>query len=117
MTWYGTTDFRASLGLERATGPVLGSLLVENYTDVDILGFTHPDKIESKADGIKHKLADTDGSDPDAARQLIDLFSNSGDAHHHFIEWLKSQLRDAGKKVNVRFHPVRLAHLNDTEGI
>ena len=117
MTWYGTTDFRASLGLEQATGPVLGSLLAEDYTDVEILGFTHPDKIESKADGFKHKIADTEGSDPDAVRQLIDLFSNSGDAHHHFIEWLKRQLRDAGKIVDVRFHPVRLAHLNDTEGI
>jgi len=117
MTWYGMTDFRASLGLEQTTGPVLGALLAEDYTDVVILGFTHPDKTENRADEFQQKIADVEGSDPAAARQFIDLFSNTGDAHHHFNEWLKKQLRDAGKKVDVRFHPVGLKHLNDTEGI
>lgn len=117
MTWYGMTDFRASFGLEQTTGPVLGALLAEDYTDVIILGFTHPDKTENKAEEFQHKIADVEGSDPDAARQFIDLFSNTGAAHHHFNEWLKKQLRDAGKKVNVHFHPVGLKHLNDTEGI
>ena len=117
MTWYGMTDFRASLGLEQTTGPVLGALLAEDYTDVVILGFTHPDKSENKADEFQQKIADVEGSDPDAARQFIDLFSNTGDAHHHFNEWLKKQLRDAGKKVDVSFHSVGLKHLNDTEGI
>ena len=117
MTWYGMADFRASLGLERTTGPVLGALLVEDYTDVIILGFTRPDKIENKADEFQQKIADVEGSDPVAARQFIDLFSNTGDAHHHFNQWLKEQLQDAGKKVDVRFHPVGLTHLNDTEGI
>ena len=117
MTWYGMTDFRASLGLEQTTGPVLGALLAEDYTDVVILGFTHPDKSENKADEFQQKIADFEGSDPAAARQFIDLFSNTGDAHHHFNEWLNKQLRDAGKKIDVRFHPVGLTHLNDTEGI
>ncbi|MEQ6970776.1 Card1-like endonuclease domain-containing protein [Pectobacterium polaris] len=117
MTWYGITDFSASLGLEQTTGPVLGALLAEDYTDVIILGFTHLDKSEHKADEFQQKIAGVEGSDPDAARQFIDLFSNTGDAHHHFNEWLKKQLRDAGKKVDVRFHPVGLTHLNDTEGI
>jgi len=117
MTWYGMTDFRASLGLEQTTGPVLGALLAEDYTDVVILGFTHPDKIENKADEFQQKIADVEGSDLAAARQFIDLFSNTEDAHNHFKQWLKRQLRDAGKKVDVRFHPVGLTHLNDTEGI
>ena len=117
MTWYGMTDFRASLGLEQTSGPVLGALLAEDYTDVIILGFTRPDKSENKADELQQKIAGVEGSDPAAARQFVDLFSNTGAAHHHFNEWLKKQLRDAGKKVDVRFHPVELTHLNDTEGI
>lgn len=117
MTWYGITDFRASIGLEQTTGPVLGALLAEDYTDVVILGFTHPDKTANRTDGFQQKIENTDGSDPAAAREIIDLFSNSVEAHNHFTQWLEKQLRDAGKKVNVHFHPVGLKHLNDTEGI
>lgn len=117
MTWYGLTDFRASLRLEQTTGPVLGALLAEDYTDVIILGFTHQDKSEHKPDEFKQKIAGVEGSEPDAARQFVDMFSNTGVAHHHFNEWLKKQLRNAGKKVDVRFHSVELTHLNDTEGI
>ena len=117
MTWYGMTDFRASLGLEQTTGPVLGALLAEDYTDVIILGFTHPDKKENKADEFQQQIADIEGSAPAAARQLIDLFSNTAEANNHFNQWLEKQLRDAGKKVDVRFHSVELTHLNDTEGI
>lgn len=117
MTWYGITDFRASIGLEQTTGPVLGALLAEDYTDVVILGFTHPDKTANRTDGFQQKIAGVEGSDPAAAREIIDLFSNSVEAHNHFTQWLEKQLRDAGKKVNVHFHPVGLKHLNDTEGI
>jgi hypothetical protein len=117
MTWYGITDFRASIGLEQTTGPVLGALLAEDYTDVVILGFTRPDKTANRTDGFQQKIENTDGSDPAAAREIIDLFSNSVEAHNHFTKWLEKQLRDAGKKVNVHFHPVGLKHLNDTEGI
>lgn len=117
MTWYGMTDFRASLGLEQTTGPVLGALLAEDYTDVVILGFTRPVKIESNADDVQPKIAATEGVDPAAARQCMGLFSNTEGAHTHFNEWLNKQLQAAGKKVDVHFQPVELAHLNDTEGI
>ena len=117
MTWYGMTDFRASLGLEQTTGPVLGALLAEDYTDVVILGFTHPDKTENRADEFQQKTAEIEGSDSAIARPFLDLFSNTAEAHNHFNQWLEKQLRDAGKKVDVSFHPVVLKHLNDTEGI
>tara|TARA_R110001599_G_scaffold353251_1_gene591256 strand:- start:15278 stop:17020 length:1743 start_codon:yes stop_codon:yes gene_type:complete len=117
MTWYGMTDFRASLGLEQTTGPVLGALLAEDYTHVVILGFTHPDKTDNRADEFQQKIADVEGSGLAAASQFIDVFSNTEDAHHHFNEWLNKQLSLAGKKVGVDFHSVGLAHLNDTEGI
>ena len=117
MTWYGMTDFRASLGLEQTTGPVLGALLAEDYTDVVILGFTHRDKPENKADEFRQEMAAIEDPNSAAARKFVDLFSNTGDAHNHFHQWLKRQLREAGKNVDVRFHPVGLTHLNDTEGI
>lgn len=117
MTWYGMTDFRASLGLEQTTGPVLGALLAEDYTDVVILGFTRPDKSENRADEFQQKTAEIEGSDPATARQFLDLFSNTAEAHNHFNQWLEKQLRDAGKKVDVSFHSLGLKHLNDTEGI
>lgn len=44
MTWYGITDIRASIQFGEITGPVLGALLAEDYTDVVILGFTNSSK-------------------------------------------------------------------------
>ncbi|GAD89533.1 MULTISPECIES: DUF1887 family CARF protein [Vibrio] len=117
MTWYGMTDFRASLGLERTTGPVLGALLAEDYTNAVILGFTHPDKRENKAYEFQQKTAEIEGFDSATVRKFLDLFSNTAEAHNHFNQWLQKQLRDAGKTVDVHFHPVELTHLNDTEGI
>lgn len=117
MTWYGMTDFRASLGLEQTTGPVLGALLAEDYTDAIILGFTHPDKIENNIDESHLTIKNVEGSNSEDAKRFIDLFSNTAEAHHHFNMWLKQQLEDAGKKTDVHFHPVKLLHLNDTEGI
>jgi len=63
MTWYGMTDFRVSLGLEQTTGPVLGALLAEDYTDVIILGFTHPDKSKNKTDEFQQKIAEIEDYD------------------------------------------------------
>ncbi len=117
MTWYGITDFRVSLGLEQTNGPILGALLAEDYTDVIILGFTHPDKIKNKDYEFQQKLADIENSDLATAREFINLFSNTAKAHNHFNQWLEKQLRDAGKKIEVHFHSVNLKHLNDTEGI
>jgi Domain of unknown function (DUF1887) len=117
MTWYGMTDFRASLGLEKTTGPVLGALLAEDYTDVVILGFTNPDKSGNEVDAFQQKNVGIENSDPATARQFFDLFSNTEGAHSHFIHWLQKQLLGAVNKVIVHFHPVYLQHLNDTEGI
>ena len=117
MTWYGITDLRASLGLEQTSGPVLAALLVEDYTDVIILGFTHPDKSRNKADEFQQKIENIRDSNPAVEREFINRFANSVEAHSHFTQWLEKQLIAAGKKVNLHFHPVNLKHLNDTEGI
>jgi hypothetical protein len=121
MTWYGITDLKSSLELEHTTGPVLGALLAEDYTDVVILGFTNPDKTKlsglNEKDIFKQKLAGIESYDLVTARQFLDLFSNTQEAHRHFVQWLEKRLLDVGNKVVVRFHPVDLKHLNDTEGI
>ncbi|MBW7876132.1 MAG: DUF1887 family protein [Candidatus Cloacimonetes bacterium] len=117
MTWYGVTDFRASLGLEQTSGPVLRALLAEDYTDVVLLGFTRHDRSENQTAWFQQRKEGIDGFEPAVTSDFIDLFSNSVAAHNYFTDWLKTQLRDANKKVDLHFHSVGLKHLNDTEGI
>lgn len=117
ITWYGMTDFKASLRLEQTTGPILKALLTEDYTDVVILGFTRLDKPVYTDDQFQQKQAEITDSNSETARRFLDSFSNTLKAHNHFNQWLKKQLQDFGKKVNISFYPVNLKHLNDTEGI
>jgi hypothetical protein len=121
MTWYGITDFRASLGLEHTSGPVLGALLAEDYSDVVILGFTNLDKYKlnnlNEKGTFQEKLAEIKNADSVATTKFINLFSNTKEAHIYFIQWLQKQLIDTGKNVVIQFHSVELKHLNDTEGI
>jgi hypothetical protein len=125
MAWYGIADFKASLGLEKTTGPVLGALLAKDYSVVVILGYTRPDNSSHAdlnwKDHFYAKLSEIKktehNADPTVEWQFIDVFANTEEAHTHFNQWLGKQLRDAGKKTAVRFHPVCLQHLNDTEGI
>ena len=47
LTWYGITDYRASLGFERGgDGPVLGALKSEHYELVLVLGYLNTAKAE-----------------------------------------------------------------------
>ncbi|MCB1658517.1 MAG: hypothetical protein KDI39_09840, partial [Pseudomonadales bacterium] len=87
MTWYGMTDFRASLGLEQSMGPVLSALHAEDYTDIVILAFTHPEKTKSKMDEFEQKIEGMKSSDS-ASKEFIEQFSNSVDAHKYFAQWL-----------------------------
>ena len=116
MTWYGMTDFRASLGLEQSMGPVLSALHAEDYTDIVILAFTHPEKTKSKMDEFEQKIEGMKSSDS-ASKEFIEQFSNSVDAHKYFAQWLDKSLSEAAKKVRIHFHSVSLSRLNDTEGI
>jgi hypothetical protein len=121
LTWYGITDFKASLGLEHTSGPVLAALLAEDYTDVFILGFTNSKKSNisglSEEDIFQKKLFEIEISNPATAEKVLEQFSNTEEAHKHFIQWLREQLLDAENKVVVHFQPVNLQYLNDTEGI
>jgi hypothetical protein len=125
MTWYGITDFRASLGLEETSGPILSALLAEDYSDVVILGYTksentnyadsnEPEQFHTKLSEIKNPAHVTD---PAPIWQFIELFSNTEVAHKHFTKWLEEQIQGLGKKTGISFRPIYLQHLNDTEGI
>lgn len=116
MTWYGITDLKASLELEQSTGPVLGALLTEDYEEVVILGFTQVGK--SNEDNLSNTQAsEIKDADLIVVRRFINQFSNTEEAHTHFLVWLKKQLKDMGKNIKVSFNSVKLIHLNDTEGI
>ena len=47
ITWYGITDLKASMGVEKTEGPVLGALLTDDYSDIVILGYSNPEKSKS----------------------------------------------------------------------
>ena len=51
LTWYGLTDFRASLGFENTIGPIAGALEAEDYCEVVILCYTRTDDETDKHAG------------------------------------------------------------------
>lgn len=118
LTWYGLTDLKASLGLEN-TGPVLGALLAEDYTDVVILGYTKNEKITSKIETHTKliNLSHTSNTNEEESWNLLDDYANTKEAHLTFKKWLLSSLTQHDKSTDVNLYPVILNKLNDTEGI
>lgn len=97
LTWYGTTDLRAALGVEDTDGPVLSALATGEYTDAIVLAYTNPEKL--------------------AAGLGVDELSNTAVGHERFTEWLRAQLEDRGVPVTVQVIPHELKELNDAAGI
>ena len=125
LTWYGITDFRASLGFENSYGPIAAALAAEAYTDVVILCYT-------RADNDSHECMETQKSfaaelalvrasnlqnDWKTTGDFVSKFTNTDAAHKHFIGWLKSRVQNADARVNIWFKSEKLRELNDTEGI
>lgn len=121
LTWYGITDFRASLGFENSNGPVLAALLAEEFSDVIILGFSNKGK--TNLDGIyghsafAKSLSDLKDTQNITPYQFVDIYANTQSAHDHFVAWLEERLHQDEINTSIHFHPVCLKHLNDTEGI
>lgn len=121
LTWYGITDFRASLGFENSNGPVLAALLAEEFSDVIILGFSNKGK--TNLDGIyghsafAKSLSDLKDTRNITPYQFVDIYANTQSAHDHFVAWLEERLHHDEINTSIHFHPVCLKHLNDTEGI
>lgn len=121
ITWYGITDLRASLGIEYSDGPILSALKAENYTDILILGYSNKEKIGEEQNDFEKDLSivqkDFNDNRQSEVWSFINKYSNTDIAHTNFINWIKSELKKDKRNTDVNFHSVKLAHLNDTQGI
>jgi hypothetical protein len=125
LTWYGITDFRASLGFENTDGPIAGALAAESYSDVVILCYTRSDNDSNECveaqNAFEEGLASirNAGQEKDwkTTNEFVSKFANTTTAHRHFVRWLKTQVRTAGSSTRIWFKGEKLRELNDTEGI
>ena len=120
LTWYGITDFRASLGFEQ-DGPVSGALAAEAYDEVVVLGYSDDTKQKDIGtfddDIFIAGLNDVNKSDCRQTQEFVGKYSNTCQAHKWYCEWLESRIASFGRKTELFFSPVHLKELNDTEGI
>lgn len=125
LTWYGITDFRASLGFENTDGPIAGALAGASYSDIVILGYTRADNdsnelIEAqKTFALELASIRNMGQQNDwkATGQFVSKFANTAVAHEYFEAWLKKKAAALGCDASIRLKNERLRRLNDTEGI
>jgi hypothetical protein len=125
LTWYGITDFRASLGFENSDGPIAAALVAEAYSDVVILCYTRADN--DSTEGVEAQksfaaqLASIRGAgqekDWKTTGDFVSKFANTAIAHEHFIGWLKAKVQNTDGSVQISFKSEKLRELNDTEGI
>lgn len=122
LTWYGITDFRSSLDFERGgTGPILGALMSDEYSDVVILG-CGLDESQKAVSGINKdqfvsELCGIDKADFKRMADFVHKYANTTLAHEHYVEWLKKSMQEVGCCTRVQFCPIALKKLNDTDGI
>ena len=125
LTWYGITDFRASLGFENTDGPIAGALTSDSYSDVIVLGYTRADNdsnelIEAQKT-FAHELSSIRNAglekDWKSTSQFVSRFANTTAAHEHFESWLKTRAANVGCNARIRLISEKLRQLNDTEGI
>lgn len=125
LTWYGITDFRASLGFENTDGPIAAALAAEAYSDVMILCYTRADNDSAECAKAQKSFASELASIRDAGQdkdwkvtgEFVTRFANTTVAHEHFIAWLKAKFQKAGGGAKFSFKSEKLRELNDTEGI
>lgn len=125
LTWYGLTDFRASLGFENTDGPIAVALAAEAYSDVVILCYTRSDNDSKECVETPNTFAAElasicdAGLDKDwkATSEFVSKFANTSIAHGHFVRWLKMKDQTAGRSSRILFASEKLRELNDTEGI
>ncbi len=125
LTWYGITDFRASLGFENTDGPIASALAGESYSDVVILGYTRADNDSNELIEAQKTFAfelasiRNTGQENDwkATSQFVSRFANTAVAHEHFETWLKKKAAAMGCGASISLKSEKLRQLNDTEGI
>lgn len=97
LTWYGITDFRASLGFENTDGPIARAIEGASYSDIVILGYTRADNdsnelIEAqKTFALELASIHSMGQQNNwqITSQFVSKFANTAVAHEYFEDWLK----------------------------
>jgi len=125
LTWYGLTDFRASLGFEGTDGPIAGALAADSYSDVIILGYTRADNNPSECpEDQKAFSAELDSihnsghaKDWMTTGSFVSKFANTTVAHEYFLTWLQGKFISRDGSVSIHLKSEKLRELNDTEGI
>ena len=125
LTWYGITDFRASLGFENTDGPILSAIVGGGYSDVVVLCYTRAEN-DSPECLDEQQNFDNELKSIHEARQekdwkkttlFISKFANTTVAHKHFVRWLKAKSLNISDNTKIWFKSEKLHELNDTEGI
>jgi len=118
LTWYGITDLRVSLGIEKSNGPILSALLAEQYSDIVVLAYSNSEKDNKISEhDFLQELKAIDFNNYQSVWDFINKYSNTELAHNHFKAWLTEQLQKHGQQVKIFLNPVHLKYLNDTESI
>ena len=89
LTWYGITDFRASLGFENTDGPIAAALATEAYSDVVILCYTRADNDSNECVEAQKSFAAKLASIRDAGQEkdwkttgeFVSRFANTAIVH------------------------------------
>ena len=103
VTWYGTTDFCASIGFAES-GPIIGALRSGAYKRAVVLGFTNEDKSRGVANATREELLRDAGKAGTPAEKIavVDRYQNTAVAHGRFKNWLEETLRKAGIRIGCR---------------
>lgn len=116
LTWYGITDFRASLGFENTDGPIASALAGASYSDIIILGYTRTDNDASelieaqKTFTLELASIRSMGQEKDwkLTNQFVSRFANTSVAHEHFEAWLKKKAAALGCNARIRLNSEKL---------
>ncbi|MDN6856782.1 DUF1887 family CARF protein [Pseudomonas sp. CAN2814] len=125
LTWYGITDFRASLGFESTEGPIAAALAAEDYSEIVILGYTRSDLQDHAPTPACADLATrlaaihaaNQQHDRGVTSDFISTFANTPAAHEHYVRWLEAQLQKLRRHARISLKSETLRELNDSEGI
>ncbi|MDE4536186.1 DUF1887 family protein [Pseudomonas sp. ITEM 17296] len=125
LTWYGITDFRASLGFESTEGPIAAALAAEDYSEIVILGYTRNDLQDHVSAPTCADLATrlaaihaaNQQQDRGVTNDFVSNFANTPAAHAHFARWLEAQLPRFARQARISLKSETLRELNDSEGI
>ena len=108
FAWYGITDLRAAMGIEK-NGPILSALLSGNFSNLVLLAYTKSDwkeiSVEEQKEYAGLLAIDRNYNSQMSQKEIYefqDKFSNTPGGHTFFISWLKSELRRHEKHVEIQ---------------